>query len=70
MAAGVPSEAVLHIGDDAALDVLGALSAGMHTVWVNREAQPWAHEAQPHLSVASLHELCNLLAGVPENLRG
>jgi putative hydrolase of the HAD superfamily len=67
---GVPSEAVLHIGDDAALDVLGALGAGMQTVWVNREAQLWAHEAQPHLSVASLHELCNLLAGVPENLRG
>jgi HAD superfamily hydrolase (TIGR01549 family) len=64
-AAGVPAEAVLHIGDDAALDVLGALDAGMQTVWVNREDKPWAHEAQPHLSVASLLELCALLDGVP-----
>ena len=64
-AAGVPAEAVLHIGDDAALDVLGALEAGMQTVWVNRDAKPWAHEAQPHLSVASLMELCVLLDGVP-----
>jgi putative hydrolase of the HAD superfamily len=64
-AAGVPAEAVLHIGDDAALDVLGALEAGMQTVWVNRDAKPWAHEAQPHLSVASLTELCVLLDGVP-----
>lgn len=65
-AAGVPSDAVLHIGDDAALDVLGALNVGMQTVWVNREAKPWAHEAQPHLSVASLAELCVLLDGVPQ----
>ncbi len=67
-AAGVPSEAILHIGDDAALDVLGALEAGMQTVWVNREAKPWAHEAQPHLSVASLMELCVLLDAVPARL--
>jgi FMN phosphatase YigB (HAD superfamily) len=41
------------------------LDAGMQTVWVNREAQPWAHEAQPHLSVVSLQELCNRLDAVP-----
>ena len=68
-AAGVPSEAILHIGDDAALDVLGALEAGMQTVWVNREAKPWAHEAHPHVRVASLMELCVLLEGVPERLQ-
>jgi putative hydrolase of the HAD superfamily len=65
-AAGVPTEAILHIGDDAALDVLGALGAGMQTVWVNRETQPWSHEPQPHLSVASLQELCVLLEDVPQ----
>jgi putative hydrolase of the HAD superfamily len=68
-AAGVSADAVLHIGDDAALDVLGALGVGMQTVWVSRNAQPWAHEVQPHLSVASLHELCALLEAVPARLR-
>jgi FMN hydrolase / 5-amino-6-(5-phospho-D-ribitylamino)uracil phosphatase len=29
---------VLHIGDDHALDVLGARAAGLHTAWVCREA--------------------------------
>ena len=65
-AAGVDSQAVLHIGDDAALDVLGALGAGMQTVWVNRESHPWAHDEKPHLSVATLNALCTLLQAVPE----
>lgn len=61
-AAGVPPEAVLHVGDDAALDVLGALACGMQAVWVNREDHLWTHEAQPHDTVASLLELPPLLA--------
>ncbi len=59
-AAGVLAHEVLHVGDDAALDVLAALDCGMQTVWVNRENQPWPHAAQPHLSVTTLAELCNL----------
>lgn len=59
-AAGVAADAVLHIGDDAALDVLGGLAAGMQTVWVNRDAHVWGHEAQPHLTVRSLDVLCDL----------
>jgi len=35
-----PNE-VLHIGDDAALDVVGALKAGMQAVWINRPGHPW-----------------------------
>ena len=61
-AAGVAAEGVLHVGDDAHLDVLGALSAGMQTVWVNRDAQAWAHAPQPHCTVTQLTELCDLLA--------
>jgi putative hydrolase of the HAD superfamily len=53
---------VLHVGDDAALDVLAALDCGMQTVWVNRAGHAWAHAAQPHLSVTTLTELCDLLA--------
>ena len=51
---------VLHIGDDATLDVLGALNCGMQTVWVNRSDHPWAHAEVPHETVTSLTELCDL----------
>lgn len=58
----LPSE-VLHVGDDASLDVLGALAVGMQTVWVNRTEQLWPHErTEPHETVSQLGELCDLLA--------
>jgi len=60
-AAGALPHEVLHVGDDAALDVLAALDCGMQTVWVNRTGHAWAHAAQPHLSVTTLAELCDLL---------
>jgi FMN hydrolase / 5-amino-6-(5-phospho-D-ribitylamino)uracil phosphatase len=56
----VQPEAVLHVGDDATLDVLGALNCGMQTVWVNRSDQLWAHSAVPHETVTTLTELCDL----------
>ncbi|MDO9277699.1 MAG: HAD-IA family hydrolase [Polaromonas sp.] len=59
-AAGVLPEEVLHIGDDAALDVLGALACGMQTVWVNREDHVWTHDAEPHETVTTLTELTAL----------
>ena len=60
--AGVAPEQVLHIGDDAALDVLAALGVGMQTVWVNREGQDWAHAPlQPHLTVTDLRGLTEAL---------
>ena len=59
-AADTQAEQVLHIGDDAALDVLGALGCGMQTVWVNREDHVWTHEDQPHETVTSLAELTEL----------
>jgi FMN hydrolase / 5-amino-6-(5-phospho-D-ribitylamino)uracil phosphatase len=63
-AVGVRADAVLHIGDDGALDVLGALDAGMQTVWVNRTAHDWTHPRAPHLTVTELGALCQQLAGV------
>ncbi|CAN5477487.1 HAD family hydrolase [soil metagenome] len=59
-AAGVQPHEVLHVGDDAALDVLAALACGMQTVWVNRTDQAWTHPAQPHETVTTLAELCQL----------
>ena len=61
LAVGVRPDEVLHIGDDAELDVLGGLNAGMQTVWLNRSGQPWVHQPQPHLSVTDLRQLCDLL---------
>lgn len=62
VAAGVAPEQVLHVGDDALLDVLGALDAGMQAVWVNRSEQLWQQEMQPHAEVASLAELVAMFA--------
>jgi putative hydrolase of the HAD superfamily len=54
-------EDVLHIGDDATLDALGAMNAGMQAAWMNRSDNLWPHEQQPHVTVATLTELCDLL---------
>ena len=58
---GVASADVLHVGDDAALDVLGALGAGMQTVWVNRSQHLWSHAERPHHTVENLTQLVALL---------
>jgi FMN hydrolase / 5-amino-6-(5-phospho-D-ribitylamino)uracil phosphatase len=60
-AADVCPTEVLHIGDDPGLDVLGALNAGMQTVWLNRPESEWKHDDTPHLSVTSLTQLCDYL---------
>ncbi|MDP3699940.1 MAG: HAD family hydrolase [Hylemonella sp.] len=61
-AAGVLPQEVLHVGDDAALDVVGALDAGLQTVWVNRGGHDWAHEShRPHATVVDMQQLCALL---------
>jgi HAD superfamily hydrolase (TIGR01509 family) len=65
-AAGVQSHEVLHVGDDAALDVLGGLNAGMQTVWVNRARHDWTHEARPHATVDDMAQLCALLEGATQ----
>ena len=53
-------EYILHVGDDATLDALGAINAGMQAAWVNRSDHLWPHEQQPHVTLASLTELCAL----------
>lgn len=61
-AADVAPEHVLHVGDDATLDVMGALNAGMQAAWLNRGGHQWPHEQQPDVTVRDLSELCALLA--------
>jgi HAD superfamily hydrolase (TIGR01549 family) len=58
---GVAPEQVLHVGDDEALDVIGALDAGMQAAWLVRDERPWKHEARPQLMVPDLRALCQAL---------
>jgi putative hydrolase of the HAD superfamily len=58
-AAGVAPHEVLHVGDDAHADCVGALAAGMQVAWLSRDGQPWSHgDTRPHLVVRDLHDLC------------
>jgi putative hydrolase of the HAD superfamily len=57
----VPPEEAVHIGDRLDLDAIGARDAGLHGIWLNRDAEP--HDRAPagvHL-IADLHELPRLL---------
>jgi FMN hydrolase / 5-amino-6-(5-phospho-D-ribitylamino)uracil phosphatase len=61
-AAGARPEAVLHVGDDVLLDVLGAKHAGMQAAWINRGEALWPHDDPiPDVECFSLSELCALL---------
>ena len=62
--AGAVPGRTLHIGDDAALDVDGALDAGLQAAWVCRPGLPSAERAprgQPHHVVTTLAELADRL---------
>ncbi|HQZ03569.1 MAG TPA: HAD family hydrolase [Thauera sp.] len=60
-AAGVQPDEVLHVGDHALQDVLGARAAGMQAAWVNREQAAWEHPERPHVELADLSELVEML---------
>ncbi|MBS0557777.1 MAG: HAD family hydrolase [Proteobacteria bacterium] len=60
-ALGLPANVVLHVGDDALLDVAGAHAAGMRSAWVNRHGAAWTGGAPAHLSVVNLNELADRL---------
>jgi len=55
-------EQMLHIGDDATLDALGALNAGMQAAWLNRSDALWPHEQEPQLTLTHLGELTEIFA--------
>lgn len=58
---GVPPHEVLHVGDDAQLDVEGALDAGLRAAWLRRSADARAPRGDPHHVVADLIELAQRL---------
>ena len=60
-AVDLTTEDLLHVGDDATLDALGALNAGMQAAWVNRSDNLWPHETQPQIVLSNLTELVELV---------
>ena len=60
--AGVSPAEVLHVGDDAQLDIHGARAAGMQCAWINRHAQPWPEGSEPPLTFTTLRDLVDHLA--------
>ena len=60
---GAEPARVLHIGDDGALDIDGALQAGLRAAWVQRAGLPAvaAPLGQPHHTVADLLALADQL---------
>lgn len=59
---GLQPQQVVYVGDDPALDVVGARAAGMLPVWINREQQQWSAEFGPTVhTVRTLDELATLL---------
>jgi putative hydrolase of the HAD superfamily len=54
-----PSE-ILHIGDDQILDVQGAINAGMHSIWINRQLQEWKGLCPKPLMISKLTDLIPL----------
>jgi putative hydrolase of the HAD superfamily len=55
--AGVEPRRVIHVGDDARNDVLGAAGVGMRTVWYNPTLKPWPGGAHPDAVIRSMAEL-------------
>ena len=59
---GVAPAQVLHVGDHADMDVVGAMQAGLRGCWINREAHPWNHPSlQPDLQFDTLTGLADWL---------
>ncbi|KAI3590737.1 hypothetical protein D9X30_4222 [Cupriavidus sp. U2] len=64
--AGCRPERMLHVGDDADLDVVGAIAAGFQAAWVVRSddaaAARWARSSPaPHVIVRDLYALCRAI---------
>ena len=55
----LPLDAILHLGDDASTDVMGARNAGMQTIWINTQNHAWTHESDAPLTVSQLLEVCD-----------
>ncbi len=67
---GVEPGQVLHVGDDPALDMVGAREAGLRTAWINRQGQPWpaGMGSPPDLDLPDMTALADWLeAAAPDD---
>ena len=55
--AGVPAQAIAHVGDSLDHDVRGARDAGLRSVWFNPKREPGAADVQPDLEISCLTDL-------------
>jgi FMN hydrolase / 5-amino-6-(5-phospho-D-ribitylamino)uracil phosphatase len=64
---GVAPRQILHVGDDPAMDVVGARDAGLRTAWINRSGRPWPAElgAPPELDLRDMTALADWLEAQP-----
>ena len=64
---GMAPENILHIGDDAELDVVGARDAGMRTAWINRSRASWPGDlgTAPDLDLPDMSALAEWLEARP-----
>lgn len=59
---GADVRQTVHVGDHPEIDVQGARSAGLRSIWVNRSGQPWPKElAKPDGIVTHIGQLQSLL---------
>jgi len=64
----IEAKHMMHIGDHPVQDILGAKSAGVFSVWLNRSNKSWPlDDCQPDAVIHSLHELPVLLAQLTDN---
>ena len=59
--AGVQVSKILHVGDCAKGDVVGAANAGFTSVWLNANRKPWPGGQNPYAVIHSISELLDVL---------
>lgn len=63
LAGSTPGE-TLHVGDHPEQDVLGALGAGLHAAWIDREGLGWTLGGTPPRSFTCLAQLADFVEGL------
>jgi len=58
---GVEADEVLHIGDHPEQDILGAMDAGLKSMWMIRDGTDWPHPNRPDFEVSNLIQAADLL---------
>lgn len=60
--AGVEVDKMLHVGDCAKADVVGAAQAGLTSIWLNASCKPWPGGQNPYAVIHNISELLDVLA--------